>query len=125
MPKATDTSTTPGATPLGERYVRATSKATVTLHQPLPRKQRRVIIGRLLGEMHARGALHHYRVQDANGVVYLAPPTWLALESRLDVVQAGLTVLGEMPRVDFTEAIKALAKQFADARAARHSEDVA
>lgn len=74
------------------RYVRAAASVWVTLKQPLRRKQHRVITGRLLGELHVFGALHHYRVLATDGVVYLAPPAWLARTSRLAVVQAGLTV---------------------------------
>jgi hypothetical protein len=33
--------------------------------------------GRLLGAMHCRGQLHHYRVEDGDGQLYLCPPHWI------------------------------------------------
>lgn len=74
------------------RYIRAAASVCVTLKQPLNRRQYRTITGRLLGELHVFGALHHYRVLATDGVVYLAPPAWLVRASRFAVVQAGLTV---------------------------------
>lgn len=81
------------------RYARAAASIWVTLKQPLHRKRHRVITGRLLGELHVSGALHHYRVLATDGVVYLAPPAWLAPASRFAVVQAGLTVPKD-PHID-------------------------
>ncbi len=78
--------------PPRNRYLRAAASVCVTLKQPLRRGQHRIITGRLLGERHVFGALHHYRVLATDGVVYLAPPAWLARASRFAVVQAGLTV---------------------------------
>jgi hypothetical protein len=83
---------------LEARYVRALIPLQVTLHQPgkTVRAPRRVITGRLLGEMHARGKLHHYRVAADDGVLHLAPPGWLSFSSLSDVRKTGLTISAEV-----------------------------
>ncbi len=73
-------------------YVKAAVPYIVTLMQPLPNGGSRPISGRILGEMHSRGALHHYRVSIGDGTILLAPPGWLHADSRNAVARAGLTV---------------------------------
>ncbi len=63
--------------PLEARFIRARVAVEVTLHQPLGRRRVNVITGRLIGTMMARGKVHHYRVAVGEGVVYLAPPSWM------------------------------------------------
>lgn len=117
--------TTPAAVPdvlsvthpadVQHRYVRATGNRIVTLHQPLARNRHRVIEGKLLGETHVRGALHHYRVTASDGTVILAPPEWLAPDCRYLVVMAGLTVPEHMRAGMWVAAIEELTRRFAKA----------
>lgn len=79
MPRAISDFTTPALRET--RYIRAITPVTVELRQPVAPGQVRTIAGRVLGEMRVNGCLHHYRVVDGNGVVYLAPPEWLTPES--------------------------------------------
>jgi hypothetical protein len=75
MQEATNTPTTPP--PLGDRYVPATVAVTVRFRVPQSDRRRRVFVtGTLKGAMHMRGAVHHYRVAGADGVLYLAPVAW-------------------------------------------------
>lgn len=80
MPEATNTPSTPRA----DRYVRAATTIPVTFNQPGPtaRSKPRVVTGHLLGTMHAGGQVHHYRIEGADSVLYLVPPTWLVAASR-------------------------------------------
>jgi hypothetical protein len=64
-------------TPLDAQFIRAHVAVEVTLHQPLTRNRVNVITGRLVGTMMASGKVHHYRVSVGEGVIYLAPPSWL------------------------------------------------
>ncbi len=64
--------------PLAACYVRARRAVPVLVngpgddeHPPLRFK------GRLLGAMYARGQIHHYRVEDAEGALFLTPPHWI------------------------------------------------
>ena len=78
-------------TTLQPRFVRALRPVQVTLRQPgkTTRSPCRVITGRLLGVMRwPSGGVHHYRVAGDDGVCYLAPPHWLASESKRDAEQA-------------------------------------
>lgn len=99
------------------RYVRATRPITVELHQPVAPGEVRTIAGRVLGEMRVNGCLHHYRVVDGDGVVYLAPPEWLTPEGVQALDAAGnakrLAVLDNIGRL-----LNALAANLA-ARAAK------
>jgi len=79
MPRATKDSTTPELREA--RYVRATRPVTVELHQPVASGEVRTITGRVLGEMHVDGKLHHYRVESTSGVIFVTPPGWLTPES--------------------------------------------
>jgi hypothetical protein len=101
--------------PLEARYVRARYPVQVTLHQPglTENSPGRQITGQLLGEMRARGTLHHYRVAGDDGVLYFAPPSWLAPQSRLVVVWAGLTVPQSVRPGRWVATINALAEQWA------------
>ena len=84
--------------PLEAQFIRARVAVEVTLHQPLPRNRVNVITGQLIGTMMARGKVHQYRVSVGNGVIYLAPASWLVdsshaahrqeLEAQLDVLIA-------------------------------------
>ncbi len=62
---------------LEAQFIRARVAVEVTLHQPLARNRVNVITGKLVGTMMARGKVHHYRVSVGEGVIYLAPPSWL------------------------------------------------
>jgi hypothetical protein len=63
-------------------YYPARVAVPVTLHRPTETGQE-VIQGRLLGVMHHRGSLLHYRVSVGEGMCYLAPPHWLASDVAL------------------------------------------
>ncbi len=75
---------------LAMQTVRAREPVHVTVHQPTP-EGTYPTTGRLLGEVWARGSLHHYRVS-LGCFVLLAPPHWLALESFQAVLDAGLSL---------------------------------
>ena len=77
--------------PLGMETRRAEEPVQVTVLQPLP-EGAHPITGTLLGEVWARGALHHYRIRQGCFVL-LAPPHWLSPDSHRAVRKAGLTVL--------------------------------
>jgi hypothetical protein len=62
--------------PLDARFVPVLTPVEVTFHRP--RHALDGTTGTLLGAMYARGKLHHYRVRGGNGVIYFAPPGWLA-----------------------------------------------
>ncbi len=79
MPRATPENTTPE--PRETRYIRATTPVAVELHQPVAPGQVRTIMGRLLGEMRVNGCVHHYRIVDGNGVIFITPTEWLTPES--------------------------------------------
>ena len=70
--------------------VRAREPVHVTVNQPTP-KGTFPFTGRLLGEVWARGRLHHYRIS-MGSFVMLTPPHWLAAESFPAVLEAGLTL---------------------------------
>ncbi len=76
--------------PLAMHTARALEPVTVTVNQPTSEGVFPAI-GGLLGEVWARGRLHHYRVR-MGCFVLLAPPHWLAPESYPDVLEAGLTL---------------------------------
>ena len=69
--------------PLEARFIRARVAVEVTLHQPLARNRVNVITGRLVGTMMTCGKVHHYRVSAGDGVIYLAPPSWLVSDPPL------------------------------------------
>ena len=75
MPRATYNHTT--VEMRATRYVRATTPITVTLHQPVAPGQVRTIAVRVLGEKRVNGCVHHYRVEDGDGEMFLAPPAWI------------------------------------------------
>ncbi len=81
-----------GPAPLLDMFVPAKRTVTVTCHQPSDRGSPIKRTGRLLGAMYAGGRMHHVRVALDGGVVLLAPPAWVARESRCRLVQAGLMV---------------------------------
>ncbi len=65
--------------PLAACYVRARRAVSVLVARPatcddIPPLRFR---GRLLGAMYARGELHHYRVEDGGGGLFLCPPGWI------------------------------------------------
>ncbi len=65
--------------PRETRYIRATTPVAVELHQPVAPGQVRAITGRVFGEMRVNGCVHHYRVEDGDGVLFLVPPEWIEL----------------------------------------------
>ncbi len=70
--------TAPG--PLASSYVRARRAVPVLVCRPCDSEDIPPLrfSGRLLGAMYARGELHHYRVEDGEGQLYLCPPHWIA-----------------------------------------------
>jgi hypothetical protein len=62
--------------PLEARFVRLACPVAVTFAKPVGQGRPELVTGCLLGTMHARGAVHHYRVVVA-GVLWLVPPVWL------------------------------------------------
>ncbi len=90
--------------PLEAQFIRARVAVEVTLHQPLARNRVNVITGKLVGTMMARGKVHHYRVSVGEGVIYLAPPSWL---------------VGDPPLTERQEKQAAL-----DALIARHMQEI-
>ena len=70
---------------LDARFVRLQQPVQITLHIPgrYASAQRRAVTGRLVGEMHMRGALHHLRVAGDDGVLYFAPPSGLPRRAAL------------------------------------------
>lgn len=99
--------------PLAARYVQACGTVAVTLHQPgrTRRSPHHVIIGRLLGEMQARSTVHHYRVEGSDGVLYLAPPAWLAPACRIEVSNACITARLRDPSFAIVTAMVAKLKR--------------
>ena len=63
--------------PLGACYVRARRAVLVTVEIPGDECPSRRFRGSLKGAMYARGGLHHYRVVDAEGEMFLCPPHWI------------------------------------------------
>ena len=49
--------------------------------------------GRLRGAMYARGELHHYRVEDGDGALFLSPPDWIVGTPPILVPAAALEVV--------------------------------
>uniref|UniRef100_UPI00131A919A hypothetical protein n=1 Tax=Acidisphaera sp. L21 TaxID=1641851 RepID=UPI00131A919A len=70
----------------------------------------RVITGRVLGAMHDRGAVLHYRVSVGGSLCYLAPPSWLHPDSRVAVAQAGLELPPEIAEGMWVSRINRLAE---------------
>ena len=75
MPRATHEPSTPELR--ATRYIRATPPVAVELRQPVAPGEVRSITGRVLGEMYVDGRLHHLRVVDGDGVLFLVPPEWI------------------------------------------------
>lgn len=90
MPRATPQYSTPE--PRQVRFVRAVPPTPITFNQPLRGGRYRTIAGRLLGETRVDGKVHHYRVQDGNGVIFITPPEWLSPESVQAIDAAGMVV---------------------------------
>ncbi len=68
-----------GSAPLAACYVRARRPVPVLVARPaacddIPPFRFR---GRLIGAMYARGELHHYRIEDGEGALFLCPPGWI------------------------------------------------
>ncbi len=74
MSRATREPTTPELREV--RFVRAIPPTPITFNQPLRGGRYRAISGRLLGETHFDGVLHHFRVE-AGGVMFFVPPHWV------------------------------------------------
>jgi hypothetical protein len=52
--------------------------------QPMPPNARplhRAFTGKLKGAMYRAGVVHHFRIVDADAVLWLVPPTWLSPHS--------------------------------------------
>ena len=94
-------------------FHRARLPIQVTLNQPTTAGTK-TITGTLLGAMHDRGALLHYRVSVGGNMCYLAPPSWLHPDSRVAAVRAGLTVPEHMLRGMWVATIDRLTEQWAD-----------
>jgi hypothetical protein len=84
------------AADLDARYVKAIIQHSVTVLQPSADGTRQPVYGQILGEMHSRGELHHYRVSAGDGTVLFVPPEWLHPDSRVAVIRAGLTAPGHL-----------------------------
>ena len=76
--------------PLNIGHVHAAKDVTVTMHQPGGASAIIVHTGRLLAAVLRDNRLHHYRVSIGEGLVLLAPPSWLPAHSRAAVREAGL-----------------------------------
>ncbi len=65
--------------PLAACYVRARRAVPVLVSRPCDSYEIPPISfhGRLLGAIYARGELHHYRVEDGDGALFLCPPGWI------------------------------------------------
>ena len=76
--------------PLNVGHVHAAKDVTVSVHQP--RNAGAVIVhtGRLLAAVLRDNRLHHYRLSIGEGLVLLAPPSWLPAHGRAAVREAGL-----------------------------------
>ena len=61
--------------------MRAVPPTPITFNQPLRGGRHRAISGRLLGETQFDGVLHHYRVVDGDGVLFLVPPHWVEVDA--------------------------------------------
>ncbi len=119
MPRATYNHTTPELREV--RFVRAVPPTPITFNQPLRGGRYRAISGRLLGEMRVNGCLHHYRIVDGNGVIFITPPEWLSPESvqALDAAGIALSAAAQNAKLDnITHQLSALAVSLA-ARAAK------
>jgi hypothetical protein len=76
MPKATQPITTPYA--LDAQFIRARCAVPVLVNGPGDAEHPPLRFrGRLLGAMYAREQVHHYRVEDGNGTLFLTPPSWI------------------------------------------------
>ena len=95
-------------------FVRATRRVEVAINQPIRPKGTTLVTGCLVGEMHDRGRLLHYRVDVGAGVLLLAPPEWLHPDSRHLVVRAGLTVPEHMIDGMWVAAIEHVRRKWAD-----------
>ena len=76
--------------PLNVGYVHAAADVMVTMHQPGQAGAIVAHTGRLLSAVLRDGRLDHYRISMGGGVALLAPPRWLARDSRAAVIAAGL-----------------------------------
>ena len=89
-------------TALQARFVRPTHRIPVTFVKPVEHGRPQKMTGDLLGVMHARGALHHYRIA-AESVVWIVPPIWLTPASA-----AAVTKAMEPPKRDFAQDMAAV-----------------
>ena len=71
-------------------FYRARQGVTLVVIQPLPRRSWRAWEATLLGGMFDRGKLLHYRVKDADGVVWFIPQGWTDPVSDLKAWEAGV-----------------------------------
>ncbi len=78
--------------PLNVGYVHAAADVMVTMHQPGQAGAVVAHTGRLITAVLRDGRLDHYRISLGGGVALLAPPRWLARNSRAAVLAAGLPV---------------------------------
>jgi hypothetical protein len=83
-----------GPAALAAGYVRARRAVPVLINQPIHGDEGiRRFRGNLLGAMYARGEIHHYRVEDEDGTLYLVPPHWLVGTPPLLVPAAALEMV--------------------------------
>ncbi len=76
--------------PLNVGHIHAAVDVVVTVHQPGEAGAIVAHTGRLIAAVLQNGRLHHYRISLGGGVALLAPPRWLARDSRAAVIAAGL-----------------------------------
>ena len=68
-----------------EGLMRPLIRLNIEVLQPMPPNAQplhRAFTGRLAGAMYRAGVVHHFRVVDADGVLWLVPPAWLSQHMR-------------------------------------------
>ena len=64
-----------------EGLMRPLIRLNIEVLQPMPPNAQplhRAFTGRLAGAMYRAGVVHHFRVVDGDGVMWLVPPAWLS-----------------------------------------------
>ncbi len=75
--------------PLNDRFVPARHPVQVTFLRPgpTPKSAALSITGTHLGDMYARGEMHHHRIRTPDGITHLVPPNWLTEPSRQEIMR--------------------------------------
>ncbi len=99
-------------------YVPAAGCVLMTVRQPAQPSGYRTVTGILLGTMHDRGKVHHYRISTGGGMALLAPPHWVVETPPASVPEAVHEVRRHIQLARLEDILRELRQCTAAARSA-------